>query len=217
MAEQSIVRYSDEELQEFKELIDRKLEKAYRELEFMREQILELNENTSDHQGGNWFDDSSLHLELEMLNNSVMRQQQFVRNLENALIRIQNKTYGICTVTGALIEKKRLQLVPHATKSVAAKDMINTTDLSISSQGAGPSSSIDDDASDSDEPKKPIKREKKVITIIKKKPNPANTPAKKIDVNLNDDDDDWAEIDDDDDYNNEDLNNVDFDSIADED
>lgn len=218
MAEQSIVRYSDEELQEFKELIDKKLEKAYRELEFMREQILELNENTSDHQGGNWFDDSSLHLELEMLNNSVMRQQQFVRNLENALIRIQNKTYGICTVTGELIEKKRLMLVPHATKSVAAKDMINTNDLSISTQGAGPSSgsSFEDEDSESDEPKKPVKRERKVITKIKKKPNPANPPTKKIDVNLDDDDDDWADIDDEDDFN-EDLNNIDFDSIADED
>jgi RNA polymerase-binding transcription factor DksA len=118
----TVNRYSDEELQEFKTLIDHKLASAKDELDFMRDQILELNENSGDQQGGDWFDDSNIHNELEMLNNMVIRQQQFVRNLENALIRIQNKTYGICSVTGQLIEKKRLLLVPHATKSMEAKE-----------------------------------------------------------------------------------------------
>lgn len=216
MADNSINRYSDEELQEFKDLIDKKLEKAYRELEFMREQIVELNENTSDHQGGNWFDDSSLHLELEMLNNSVMRQQQFVRNLENALIRIKNKTYGICSVTGQLIEKKRLQLVPHATKSVAAKDMVNTNEFSVSSQGSGPSYSSRNDEEDEEGEKKPVvKKERKVITKIKKKTNPSTAP-KKVDLDLDDDDDDWNDDEDSENFN-EDINNIDFDNIADED
>jgi len=116
------VRYSDEELLEFKALIDDKLEKATQQLNFMREQIVELNETSGDQQGGDWFDDSSIHTELEMLNNQVIRQQQFISNLNNALIRIQNKTYGICSVTGQLIEKARLLVVPHATKSVAAKE-----------------------------------------------------------------------------------------------
>jgi RNA polymerase-binding transcription factor DksA len=118
----SVNRYNDEDLQEFKALIESKLLVARDELNFMRDQILELNENSGDQQGGDWFDDSNIHNELEMLNNMVIRQQQFVRNLENALIRIQNKTYGICSVTGQLIDKKRLLLVPHATKSMEAKE-----------------------------------------------------------------------------------------------
>lgn len=118
----TVIRYSDEDLAEFKTLIETKLERERQEVTFMRDQIIELNENSGDQQGGDWFDDSSIHSELEMLNNQVIRKQQYINNLENALIRVQNKTYGICTVTGQLIEKKRLLLVPHATKSVEAKE-----------------------------------------------------------------------------------------------
>lgn len=215
MADNSVIRYSDEELTEFKDLIDKKLAKAKNELDFMKEQIVELNENTSDHQGGNWFDDSSLHLELEMLNNSVMRQQQFIQNLENALIRIKNKTYGICSITGQLIEKKRLQLVPHATKSVAAKDMSTAADISIATRGSGPSElGSEEDTEEEETPKKPVKKERKVITKIKKKSNPSSAP-KKVDLDL--DDDDWSDADDDGEDYNEDINNIDFDNIADED
>ena len=85
----------------------------------MRNQILELNEKQ---QRGDWVDDSSSHAEAEMLNNMVARQIQFVRNLQNALIRIENKTYGICSVTGKLIDKERLKLVPHATKTITGKN-----------------------------------------------------------------------------------------------
>jgi len=118
----TVIRYSDEDLAEFKALIETKLERERDEVTFMRDQIIELNENSGDQQGGDWFDDSSIHSELEMLNNQVIRKQQYINNLENALIRVQNKTYGVCTVTGQLIEKKRLLLVPHATKSVEAKE-----------------------------------------------------------------------------------------------
>ncbi len=118
----TVNRYSDEDLAEFKALIEKKLDREKDEVDFMRDQIIELNENSGDQQGGDWFDDSSTHAELEMLNNQVIRKQQYVRNLENALIRVQNKTYGICIITGQLIEKKRLLLVPHATKSVEAKE-----------------------------------------------------------------------------------------------
>ena len=116
------VRYSDEDLKEFKALISDKLEKAYQEVKFIREQMLETNENSSNQQSGDWTDESSSHTEMEMLNNILSRQQQFVRNLENALLRIQNKTYGICIITGQLIDKSRLRIVPHATKSVEGKN-----------------------------------------------------------------------------------------------
>jgi RNA polymerase-binding transcription factor DksA len=116
------VRYSDEELHEFKVLIDDKLAATRKEIQFLRDQMLEINENSANQQSGDWTDESSSHTEMEMLNNMLARQQQFLRNLENAIIRIQNKTYGICSITGHLINKERLKLVPHATKSVEAKN-----------------------------------------------------------------------------------------------
>jgi DnaK suppressor protein len=116
------VRYSDEDLSEFKALITDKLVKAREEVRFIREQMLENNENSNNQQSGDWTDESSSHTEMEMLNNTLSRQQQFIRNLENALLRIQNKTYGICIVSGRLIDKNRLRIVPHATKSVEAKN-----------------------------------------------------------------------------------------------
>jgi len=128
MASNTTNRYSDAELTEFRTLIEGKLSKARQELEFMRKQIVEQNENSSNHQGGDWFDDSSMHSELELLNRMVSRQQHFIRNLENAILRINNKSYGICTLSGKLISKKRLMLVPHATKSIAAKKGLNATD-----------------------------------------------------------------------------------------
>lgn len=115
-------RYSEKDLAEFNVLIEQKLSKARQELEFMQEQIIDLNQNGAENKSGDWFDDSSIHAEIEMLNRMVVRQIQFVNNLDNALIRIKNKTYGICSLTGQLISKERLQLVPHATKSVAAKN-----------------------------------------------------------------------------------------------
>lgn len=120
-------RYSDKELAEFKLLIDEKLTAARKELAYLQEQIVEMNENNSDIQGSDWFDDSSIHSEVELLNNMAIRQRQFIQNLENALIRIENKTYGICLITGNLIDKKRLLLVPHATKSIEAKHIEQAT------------------------------------------------------------------------------------------
>lgn len=120
-------RYSDQELSEFKKLIDEKLVTARQELNYLQEQIVEMNENNADIQGSDWFDDSSIHAEVELLNNMAIRQRQFIQNLENALVRIENKTYGICSVTGNLIDKKRLLLVPHATKSIEAKHIEQAT------------------------------------------------------------------------------------------
>lgn len=115
-------RYSDAELEEFRLLVNEKLEKARTELVFMQSQLSEMSENTNNKNSGDLFDDSSLHTEIEMMSRMISRQQHFVQNLEAALFRIRNKSYGICAITGKLISKQRLLLVPHATKSVLGKE-----------------------------------------------------------------------------------------------
>lgn len=115
------VRYTDEELQEFKTIVSDRLVQAQDELRTTEQQIADLNENGFNQQGGDWYDDSTAHTDLEMLQRMLQRQQRFVQDLKNALLRIQNKTYGICIVTGELISKERLRLVPHATKSMDGK------------------------------------------------------------------------------------------------
>ncbi len=114
-------RYSDADLEEFRVLVEKKLETAAQELAYLQEQILEITENSGDDHGGDWMDDSSTNNDVEFLNNMAIRQRKYVQDLENALIRIRNKSYGICLVTGQLIEKRRLLAVPNATKSVEAK------------------------------------------------------------------------------------------------
>ena len=120
------VRYSEEDLVEFKELVDKKLLQAKEELATTERQISDLNENGFNQQGGDWYDDSTAHTDLEMLQRMMTRQQRYVQDLSNALLRIHNKTYGICTITGQLIDKKRLLLVPHATKSIDGKNIANS-------------------------------------------------------------------------------------------
>jgi DnaK suppressor protein len=115
-------RYSDADLQEFRELIDKKLEIARHELVYLQEQLLEINEEADAIKAGN-FDEGSQNYEREHLAKMIQRTQDFIRNLEFALVRIQNKTYGVCTVTGELIDKKRLLLVPHTTKSIEGKSI----------------------------------------------------------------------------------------------
>lgn len=114
-------RYSDADLEEFRVLIEKKLETSKEELSYLQEQILEITENSGDDHGGDWMDDSSTNNDIEFLNNMAIRQRKYVQDLENALIRIRNKSYGICLTTGQLIEKRRLLAVPTATKSVEAK------------------------------------------------------------------------------------------------
>ncbi len=125
MSNEPNVRYNDEELLEFKTLIDEKIVQADEDLNFTRQQIRELSENGFHQQGGDWYDDTSAHTDLEMLNRIVVRQVKHIQDLKNALHRIDNKTYGICTVTGNLIDKNRLRAVPHATKSVDGKNIAN--------------------------------------------------------------------------------------------
>lgn len=114
------LRYSDKELLEFKNLIDKKLVTAREELKYLKEAL----ENHNDNQAGSkaWnMEEGSDTSEMETLMNQISRQHQYIRNLELALVRIENKTYGICRLTGKLIPKERLRIVPHATLSLEAK------------------------------------------------------------------------------------------------
>lgn len=126
MSNELKVRYSDEDLLEFREIVENKLKMAQDELLTTEQQIADLNENGFNQQGGDWYDDSTAHTDLEMLQRLLQRQQRHVQDLKNALLRIQNKTYGICIVTGQLISKERLRLVPHATKSIDGKNIANS-------------------------------------------------------------------------------------------
>ena len=145
MSNEPKVRYSDEELQEFKAIIDEKLAQAQEELNTTQQQIDDLNENGFNQQGGDWYDDSTAHTDLEMLQRMLTRQQRHVQDLKNALLRIQNKTYGICIVTGALIDKNRLRLVPHATKSIDGKNIANSgKEHLVDSSGSDVFTPVDD-------------------------------------------------------------------------
>lgn len=119
-------RYSDEELKEFEVLINRKLEKAREEYKILKETLNRNNdEGTDATSGGNTkvLEDGAETAEKENLSQLAARQQKYIANLENALIRIKNGTYGICSVTGKLISKERLIAVPHTTQSIEAKLM----------------------------------------------------------------------------------------------
>lgn len=137
------VRYSDEDLQAFKVIVEERLAQAQEELRTTEQQIADLNENGFNQQGGDWYDDSTAHTDLEMLQRMLQRQQRFVQDLKNALLRIHNKTYGICIVTGELISKDRLRLVPHATKSMDGKAQANAGIRPAVSGGSGDSFDVD--------------------------------------------------------------------------
>lgn len=119
-------RYSDEELREFESLINRKLDKAREEYKILKETLNRNNdEGTDATSGGNTkvLEDGAETAEKENLSQLAARQQKYITNLENALVRIKNGTYGICSVTGKLIPKERLIAVPHTTQSIEAKMM----------------------------------------------------------------------------------------------
>jgi RNA polymerase-binding transcription factor len=119
------IRYSDADLVEFKELILGKLEKAKNDLDLIRSAYLnDLNNGTDDTSPTfKAFEEGSETMSKEANSQLAIRQEKFIRDLKNALIRIENKTYGICKVTGKLINKERLKLVPHATMSIEAKNL----------------------------------------------------------------------------------------------
>lgn len=117
------MRYSDAELNEFRELITRKLETAKKELGYLQGLITRKDEMGGDDTDNRYMtmEDGSLSMEREQLSQMASRQITFIDHLEKAMMRIENKTYGICRVTGKLIDKARLRAVPHATLSIEAK------------------------------------------------------------------------------------------------
>ena len=112
-------RYSDEELEEFEVLIEEKLDKAKQELTFYLNQLSESGDNADAKVKG--LDDGIGTIENERLITLAARQKKHIQYLENAFIRIKNKIYGVCRLTGKLIPKERLRAVPHATLSIEAK------------------------------------------------------------------------------------------------
>ena len=123
MGQEEKTRYSTEELKEFETLIKEKLEKAHRELDFIKETLSRSNDSGTDNTAGTLkvLEDGADTAEKENLSQLAARQQKFINNLDNALIRIKNGTYGICVTTGKLIPKERLRAVPHTTSSIEAK------------------------------------------------------------------------------------------------
>ncbi len=118
-------RYSDADLAKFKALILQKIEKSQHDLELIKSAYMnDLNNGTDDTSPTfKAFDEGSAVMSKESNSQLAIRQEKFIRDLKNALIRIESKTYGICRVTGKLINKERLKLVPHATLSIEAKNM----------------------------------------------------------------------------------------------
>jgi len=119
------VKYSDKELQEFKEIILKKIETAKEDLALIRSAYMNDSNNGTDDTSPTFkaFEEGSETMSKESNVKLAIRQEKFIRDLQNALLRIENKNYGICRVTGKLIQKERLKLVPHATLSIEAKRM----------------------------------------------------------------------------------------------
>ncbi len=117
------VRYSDEELQEFKEIILQKLAKAKDDYDQLKAAITHSSSNDTEDTSPTFkvLEEGASALSKEETGQLAQRQMKFIQSLEAALIRIENKTYGICRETGKLIDKERLKLVPHATLSIEAK------------------------------------------------------------------------------------------------
>ena len=121
-------RYSDEELAEFKAIIIDMLEKAKQEYNTLRKVVMNNGNNDIEDTIPSFKtveDDGAMQLSREEASQLAQRQYKFIQNLEAALVRIENKTYGVCRVTGKLIPKERLRLVPHATLTVEAKEKMS--------------------------------------------------------------------------------------------
>jgi len=120
------MRYSDADLNEFREIINKKLDAAKKELAYLQGLITRRDEGGDmDEARYMTMEDGSVSMEREQLSQMASRQITFIDHLEKALMRIENKTYGVCRVTGRLIDKARLRAVPHATLSIEAKQMMN--------------------------------------------------------------------------------------------
>ena len=120
-------RYTDKELERFKKLIVKKIDQAKQDLDLLKSAYMNDSDNGTDDTSPTFkaFEEGSETMSKEANTQLALRQEKFIRDLKNALIRIENKTYGVCRVTGKLIKKKRLMVVPHATLSIEAKNMQN--------------------------------------------------------------------------------------------
>ena len=119
------IRYSDKDLAEFRKLIEEKIVTAKVHLELLKSAYMNDGNNGTDDTSPTFkaFEEGSETMSKEANTQLAIRQEKFIRDLKNALMRIENKTYGICRVTGKLINKERLKLVPHATLSIEAKNL----------------------------------------------------------------------------------------------
>ena len=120
-------RYTDKELERFKKLILQKIDQAKQDLDLLKSSYMNDSDNGTDDTSPTFkaFEEGSETMSKEANTQLALRQEKFIRDLKNALIRIENKTYGVCRITGKLIKKKRLMVVPHATLSIEAKNMQN--------------------------------------------------------------------------------------------
>ena len=127
MAGRTKTRYTDKELERFKKLIMQKIDQAQQDLDLLKSSYMNDSDNGTDDTSPTFkaFEEGSETMSKEANTQLALRQEKFIRDLKNALIRIENKTYGVCRVTGKLIKKKRLMVVPHATLSIEAKNMQN--------------------------------------------------------------------------------------------
>ena len=118
-------RYPDKDLEKFRVVIEEKIAKAQHDLELIRSAYMNDGNNGTDDTSPTFkaFEEGSETMSKEANTQLAIRQEKFIRDLKNALIRIENKTYGVCRVTGKLINAERLKLVPHATLSIEAKNM----------------------------------------------------------------------------------------------
>ena len=127
MAKNTKNKYTDKELERFKKLINKKIDQAKQDLDILKSAYMNDSDNGTDDTSPTFkaFEEGSETMSKEANTQLALRQEKFIRDLKNALIRIENKTYGVCRITGKLIKKKRLMVVPHATLSIEAKNMQN--------------------------------------------------------------------------------------------
>jgi RNA polymerase-binding transcription factor DksA len=165
----TVNRYSDAELEEFKQLIMSKLERAKEQLEDLQGQLFDFMDSNEEDFGSDYIDDSSTGTQLELLNDMAIRQRKYIKDLENALVRIRNKSYGICVITGELIDKKRLLAVPTTTKSLQAKVQPST---SVKPLRKVEEEEEEEESEEGTTPKRKPEPKPKIITKVIRKPKP---------------------------------------------
>jgi RNA polymerase-binding transcription factor DksA len=160
-------RYSEKDLAQFGERIKKDYQQAKLELKMLRDQVSELSETMSEGFGADMGEDSSSVSQMELLNEQVLRKRDLIQDLQNAMLRIKNKVYGTCSVTGKLIDRQRLEAIPTTTKSVEGMRLEASGQLDITAQ---------------DIARRAVARREgpnKIISKIKKPPPPPRKVEKK--------------------------------------